>query len=74
MKLSAAAVLLAIAGADAWSQPSRASLRAMGQKTVSMNNGPRRKVEASMKMEGMWCCGAFFATESSLDPLKDREK
>ena len=55
MKLSAAAVLLAVAGADAWSQPSRASLRAMGHKTISMNNGASRKVEASMKMEGMWC-------------------
>ena len=51
MKLSAAAVLLAIAGADAWSQPTRSSLRSMGQKTVSME-GPSRVVGASMKMEG----------------------
>ena len=69
MKLSAAAVLLAVAGADAWSQPSRASLRAMGQKSVSMNNGPSRKVEASMKMEGeCFSTRAFFAAKSSSYP------
>merc|ERR1712087_222310 len=45
-----ATVLLAIAGADAYSQPTRGSLRQLGQKTVSMN-GPSRNVGASMKME-----------------------
>ena len=50
MKVCVAAVLLA-AGADAWSQPTRSSLRNLGQKSVSFQ-GPSRTVGASMKMEG----------------------
>ena len=52
MKLSAAAVLLALCGADAYSAPSRATLRSLGSKSVSATSGPRR-VEANMKMEGV---------------------
>ena len=53
MKLSAATVLLALWGADAYSTPSRASLRSLGEKSVSATSGPRN-VEASMKMEGVF--------------------
>jgi len=53
MKLSAATVLLALAGADAYTAPSRASLRSLGQKSVSPPTSSR-KVEASMKMEGVF--------------------
>jgi hypothetical protein len=53
MKVTAtAAVLLAAAGStDAWSQPTRSTLRNLGQKSVSFQ-GPSRTVGASMKMEG----------------------
>jgi hypothetical protein len=55
MKLSVAAVLLAIAGADAYSQPSRSTLRSLGQKTVSVQS-PSPVVGASIKMEGVCNC------------------
>ena len=53
MKVTAtAAVLLAAASStDAWSQPTRSTLRSLGKKSVSFQ-GPSRVVGASMKMEG----------------------
>ena len=52
MKLSAIVALLAVSGASAYSTPSRNDLRSLGQKSFSTSSGPR-KVEASMKMEGV---------------------
>jgi hypothetical protein len=56
MKLSAAVVLLAVSGASAYTTPSRASLRSLGQKSV-VAPSPRRNADAGsyLKMEG-----AFF--------------
>ena len=51
MKTTAAAILLSVGAADAWSQPSRASLRSLGQKQVVMK-GPSRVNGNTMKMEG----------------------
>ena len=62
MKLSGVVVLLAASGASAYQQPSRNSLRSLGQKTIS-SNGPSRTVEASMKMEGK---NAFDDGENAL--------
>ena len=51
MKTTAAIVLISVGGAAAWSQPSRASLRSLGQKQVVMK-GPSRVNGNTMKMEG----------------------
>jgi len=52
MKVSSAAVVLALAsGASAYQQPTRSTLRSLGQKSVSVS-GPSRNVGSSMKMEG----------------------
>lgn len=51
MKTSAAVILISVGGAAAWSQPSRASLRSLGQKQVVMK-GPSRVNGNTMKMEG----------------------
>ena len=53
MKVSTAAVVLAVAtgGASAYQQPTRSTLRSLGQKSVSVN-APSRTVGSSMKMEG----------------------
>ena len=49
--LSAACVLLAAGGANAYSTPSRSTLRSMGTKSVVAPSESRR-VKSSMKMEG----------------------
>lgn len=52
MKVSTAAIVLAVAsGASAYQQPTRSTLRSLGQKSVS-GSGPSRNVGSSMKMEG----------------------
>lgn len=51
MKLSVAAIVLAISGASAYQQPTRSTLRSLGSKSVSVSR-PNRKVDATMKMEG----------------------
>ena len=55
MKLSAVAVLLAASSASAYTTPSRASLRSLGQKSVAVSSGPRRNDDANLKMEGEHC-------------------
>jgi hypothetical protein len=51
MKVSVAAVILAAAGVSAYQQPTRSTLRSLGQKSVSFQ-GPSRTVGSTMKMEG----------------------
>jgi len=51
MKVSVAAVLLAATGVVAYQQPTRRTLRSLGQKSVAFQ-GPSRTVDATMKMEG----------------------
>lgn len=65
MKVSAAIVLVAATtstGVSAYQQPSRSTLRSLGQKSVSFQ-GPSRNVGATMKMEG--ACVLFRFDESS---------
>lgn len=50
MKLSTGAILLSLGGAAAWSQPSRSSIRNLGQKTI-VTKGPSRVNGNTMKME-----------------------
>ena len=51
MKVSSAIVLLSVGSAAAYSQPSRGSIRSLGQKSVS-TQGPSRVNGNTMKMEG----------------------
>lgn len=54
MKVSTAAIVLSMAaGAEAWSQPSRSSLRSLGQKTVAIKSESRVNGN-TMKMEGQY--------------------
>ncbi len=55
MKITAGAILLSVGGAAAWSQPTRGSLRSLGQKQVVMK-GPSRVNGNTMKMEGALSC------------------
>ena len=55
MKITAGAILLSVGGASAWSQPSRGSLRSLGQKSVVVK-GPSRVNGNTMKMEGALRC------------------
>jgi len=50
MKVSVAAIVLAVSGVSAYQQPSRSTLRSLGHKSVSMQ-GPTRNVGSTMKME-----------------------
>lgn len=51
MKFFTVSVFLLFAGASGYQQPSRSSLRSLGQKTVSAS-GPNRNARATMTMEG----------------------
>jgi hypothetical protein len=53
MKVSVAAILLAATGSAAYQQPTRSTLRNLGQKTVSFQ-GPNHNVGSTMKMEGAY--------------------
>ncbi|CAB9497828.1 expressed unknown protein [Seminavis robusta] len=64
MKLSAVAALLALSGASAYTTPSRASLRSMGQKSVGVSSGPQRNAGSTLKMEDF---GLFKGTKLSFD-------
>jgi len=59
MKYSAALALLALIGADAYSTPSRASLRSLGQRNVAAQSS-RREHGSTMKMESF---GFFKGTK-----------
>jgi hypothetical protein len=52
MKLSAAAIVLALSGASAYQLPTRSTLRSLGQTKSIQASEPSRNVGASMKMEG----------------------
>lgn len=61
MKVSTAAIVLSLGGVSAWNQPSRSSIRNLGQKNVVIK-GPSRVNGNTMKMEGAFsfsfslCC------------------
>jgi hypothetical protein len=54
MQLTTTAILLSVGSAAAWSQPSRSSIRSLGQKSVVVK-GPSRVSGNTMKMEGAFC-------------------
>lgn len=66
MKLSAAAVLLAVSGASAYTIPTRSSLRSLGQKSVSASSGPRRDAGSNLKMEGKSCRTRVLVSKDSI--------
>lgn len=74
MKLSSAVVLLAVSGASAYTTPSRASLRSLGQKSVAVPS-PRRNAAggSNLKMEGElvlpWCTVEVIRIEVWIGPL-----
>ncbi len=51
MKITSGLILVSVGGAAAWSQPTRGSLRSLGQKQV-VTKGPSRVNGNTMKMEG----------------------
>mmetsp|Transcript_105154 Transcript_105154/g.304168 ORF Transcript_105154/g.304168 Transcript_105154/m.304168 type:complete len:249 (+) Transcript_105154:205-951(+) len=70
MKVSTAAVVLALAsGASAYQQPTRSSLRSLGQKSV-VATGPKRNVGSTMKMEDF----GLLKSSSSFDNLWNGEE
>jgi len=70
MKLSSAAVLLSVSGVAAWQQPSRSSLRNLGQKSVVVK-GPARVNGNTMKMEDF---GLLKGTGVGFDDLWEGEE